>query len=107
MIYYPFTENNLTKLNLVSCKDTKIEISISVKISESLDKYNPKSDYYNDICSTTTSDYGTDITLEDRKNEFIENNMSLCQENRDLIEYNHENEKVKCSCDIKLKKIFF
>ena len=28
--------------------------------------------------------------------------MSLCQENCDLIEYNHENEKVKCSCDIKL-----
>ena len=98
-IYYPFTDSNLTKLNLASCEDTKIEISISVKISGSLDKYNPKSDYYNDICSTTTSDDGTDITLEDRKNEFIDNNMSLCKENCDLIEYNHEKEKVKCSCN--------
>ena len=101
-VYYPLNGNNLTKLNLTSCKDTKIEISIKVKINDSLDKYNLKSDYYNDICSTTTTESGTDISLKDRKNEFIDNNMSLCEENCDLIEYNHIKEKAKCSCDIKL-----
>ena len=45
---------------------------------------------------------GTDISLKDRKNEFIDNNMSLCEENCDLIEYNPIKEKAKCSCDIKL-----
>ena len=40
------------------------------------------------MCSTTTSESGTDISLKDRKNEFINNNMSLCEENCDLIEYN-------------------
>ena len=102
-VYYPLNGNNLTKLNLTSCKDTKIEISIKVKINDSFDKYNPKSDYYNDICSSATSESGTDISLKDRKNEFIDNNMSLCEENCDLIEYNFEKEKAKCSCDIKLK----
>ena len=101
-VYYPLIGNNLTKLNLTSCKDTKIEISISVKINGTLDKYNLKSDYYNDICTTTTSESGTDITLKDRKNEFIDNNMSLCEENCDLIEYNFTKGKAKCSCDIKL-----
>ena len=101
-VYYPLNDNNLTKLNLTLCKDTKIEISIKVKINGSLDKYNLKSDYYNDICSTTTSESGTDISLKDRKNEFIDNNMSLCEENCDLIEYNPKKEKAKCSCDIKL-----
>ena len=83
-IYYPlFNNNNLTKLNLTSCKDTKIEISIAVKINNSLDKYNKNSNYYNDICSKTTSESGTDISLKDRRNEFVNNNMSLWEENCD------------------------
>ena len=50
-VYHPLDNNNeLTKLNLTLCKDTKIEISIPIKINGALDIYNPKSDYYNDIC---------------------------------------------------------
>ena len=78
-VYYPLNNSNdLIKLNLELCKDTKIEISIKVKINESLDKYNPKSDYYNDICHKTTSKCDTDISLKDRRNEFVYNNMTLC-----------------------------
>jgi hypothetical protein len=29
--------------------------------------------------------------------------MSLCEENCELINYNSINEKVKCSCDVKMK----
>ena len=29
--------------------------------------------------------------------------MSLCEENCDLINYNYETKKVKCSCDMKIK----
>ena len=102
-IYYPlYNSQNLTKLNLTSCKNSKIEISISVKINDTLDKYNSSSEYYNDICSKTTSNSGTDISLKDRRNEFVDNNMSLCEENCELIDYNHSTEKAKCSCDIKL-----
>ena len=101
-VYYPFYNNNLTKLNLTVCKGTKIEISIPVKLNDdNIDKYNPKSGYYNDICYKTTSESGTDISLKDRQNEFVENNMTLCEENCDLINYNYTSEKAKCSCDIK------
>ena len=86
-VYYPLNNiSNLTKLNLSSCKDTKIEISISVKINGSLDKYDPNSNYYNNICSKATSESGTDISLKDRKNEYVNNNMSLCEENCELVE---------------------
>ena len=102
-VYYPLHgNNNLTKLDLSVCKDTKIEISIAVKINDKIDKYNLSSNYYNDICSKTTSESGTDISLKDRRNDFVDNNMSLCEENCELIDYNYNNEKVKCSCDIKL-----
>ena len=97
-VYYPlYNISSLIKLNLSYCKNRKVDISIPVTINESLDKYNPKSDYYNSICSKATSDYGTDITLEDRKNEYIDNNMTLCEENCELIDYNYITEKVKCS----------
>ena len=102
-IYYPFNNStNLTKLNLTSCKDAKIEISIAVKIDDILDKYNASSGYYNDICYKATTESGTDISLKDRKNEFFDNNMTLCEENCELIDYNYEKGKAKCSCDVKL-----
>ena len=92
----------MVKLNLDSCLNTKIDISIPVSINDNLDKYNPKSKYYNDICSKTISECNTDITLNDRKNEFIDNNMTLCEENCELTNYDYKTEKVKCSCDIKM-----
>ena len=95
-IYYPLNnDDELSKLNLSYCKDTKIDISISVKIDEELDKYNSSSDYYNDICYKTISESGTDISLNDRRNEFVNNNLSLCEENCELIEYDYIKEKAK------------
>ena len=101
-IYYPLYNQSLSKLNLELCKDTKVEISIPVSIDDEIEQHNPKSNYYNDICSKSTSESGTDITLNDRKNEFINKDMSLCEENCDLINYNYDTEKVKCLCDIKI-----
>ena len=102
-VYYPFNSSNeLTKLNLNICKDNKVQISIPFVISERLEKYNISSDYYNDICSKTTSKNGTDITLKDRKNEFINDNMTLCNENCKFIEYDYNNKKAICSCEIKI-----
>ena len=101
-VYYPLNKSNiLIKLNLTYCEGTKIEISIPVKINGTLDIYNPKSDYYNEICYKATSKSETDIILKDRRNEFIDNNMTLCEENCELMEYDYAKEKSKCSCDIK------
>ena len=104
-VYYPLNNdgNELIKLNLTSCKGTKIEISIKVEINDSLDKYNPKSEYYNDICAKATSESGTDINLKDRQNEYVNNNMSLCEENCEFIDYNYTNKKAICSCEVILE----
>ena len=92
---------NLIKLNISYCHNSKIDISIPAKInSQEIDKYNSSSGYYNDICYISTTDTGTDITLKDRKNEFISNNKTLCQENCVLAVYNSSINKAKCSCDI-------
>ena len=102
-IYYPLYHRNLSKLNLIHCKDKKIYISIPVIIDDNIDKYNMSSNYYNNLCSKTTSQSGTDISLKDRKKEFIDNNMTLCEGDCKLIDYNSYTQKAKCQCDIKLK----
>ena len=102
-VYYPFTPNNLTKLDLIHCKDIKIDLYIPINISiDDLYKYNKSADLFNDICSTMTSESGTDETLKDRQNEFVENNMSICEEDCDMGEYDNETKKVLCSCYTKI-----
>ena len=98
-IYHPITKK---KLDLNICNNNKINISIPFNISENeIFKYNPKSEFYNDICSIYTTQYNTDITLKDRQNEFINNNMTLCENDCNFISYNYSLKKVNCECDIK------
>ena len=41
------------------------------------------------------------MTLKDRQNEFINNNMTLCEDDCDFISYNYSLKKVNCECDVK------
>ena len=102
-VYYPLYDLNLEKLDLSKCENIRVELSIPVYLDNDIDKHNLSSGYYNNICSKTTSKYGTDICLKDRQKEFIDNNMTLCEENCDLIDYNEKTKKAKCSCEIKIK----
>ena len=101
-LYYPLYSESLFKLNLSICKNMQIDISIPISINGDISLYNQSSNYYNDICSKAISDFGTDISLFDRKNLFVENNMTLCEEDCRLIDYNYTTEKAKCSCLIKI-----
>ena len=63
-----------------------------------MDKFNTSSGYFNDICYTTTTDDGTDISLKDRKNEYIEGDYIICQDDCEFSAYNFEIKKAKCEC---------
>ena len=100
-VYYPLFGRELIKLNLTVCENSKIDLSIPVILSDSLDKINSSSDYYNDICYTYTSEDGTDISLSDRKKDFIKNNLTVCEEDCDFSDYDYSNGKAICSCKVK------
>ena len=101
-VYYPLFNNYLIKLNMTVCENIKINVSIPVTISENnIDKANASSDYYNDICYTDTSENGTDISLTDRKKNFVNNNLTVCEEDCDFISYDYEMKKAVCSCKVK------
>ena len=87
-IYYPFYCTNLTQLDLSICENDRIIVSNPIIIDDIIDKYNPKS--------------GTDISIKDRREEYINNNMSLCEEDCTFEEYDFNNNKSICSCGFKI-----
>ena len=99
-VYYKLN-GSLSILNLFYCKDIKADLFIPVEINESIDILNSSSGYYNDICYTTNSNSGTDISLKDRKKEYVNGNKTICQEDCDFSEYDTALQKAKCSCEIK------
>ena len=102
--YEVYNIKEKVRLNLNNCKDEKILISIPVNIDEeNLFKYNTSSEYYNDICFPYTTKYNTDIILSDRRNEFKNNNMSLCESNCEYIGYDINDKKALCECGVKIE----
>ena len=101
-VYYPLNhDSKLHALNLSICENTNINIYLPLTLNGNLDKYDSNSDFYNDICNTYTSENGTDLTLSERKNNYINNNLALCEENCYLEEYNENIERAKCTCKTK------
>ena len=100
-IYHPI---NKSKLNLAYCEDILIKLNIPVNIDEnSLFKHDPNSQFYHDNCFSYTTENGTDIILKDRKQEFINNNLSPRENNCNYTGHNEENKQSSCNCNIKNK----
>ena len=100
--YDIFSPDGKIKLNLDYCSNMLISYFIPASIEEKdLFKYNITSDYYNDICFPYTTENGTDITLYDRKNEYINGDYILCEYNCTFKGYDNKTKKAECSCEIK------
>ena len=66
--------------------------------------YDSNNKLYNDICYTFTSNHNTDMTIEDRINEYLLK-LSLCETNCSLINIvnkeEYQNPRSLCNCKIK------
>ena len=102
-VYHP---DSKIKLDLKTyCKDILIDFDIPASVDEdNLYKYDPNSEYYTNECVPSTSDNGTDIILNDRKEEFINNNLSLCENKCTYNGYNEDSKTSSCECEIKAKE---
>ena len=100
IIEYKIFFQNGTELNFSICNCMKFIYSIPVSLNESLlYKYNPNSEYNNELCFQFTTEYKTDIILYDRRNEFNVENASYCESNCKFLKY--DNGRVYCECPIK------
>ena len=101
-VYHP---KNKSKLDLSLCNKTSINYNIPVSINEdNLFKYDPNNEYYNDECNAYTTKDGTDILIKDRQEEFVDNNMSLCENICTYIGYDSTTKKALCECGIKYQE---
>ena len=100
--YEIYDYNKKQRLNLSICHDIPIEIEVPASINENeLFKYNISSDYYNDKCFPYTTEDKTDIILNDRKKEYYQNNMSLCEKDCKYNGYKNKSKRAKCECKVK------
>jgi len=100
--YIIFNPENNSRLDLSVCNNDNINIYIPVDIKENnLYKYQPSSMYYKDICFQYENEFKTDILLSDRKKEFNEKYISLCESNCIFNNYNNITKTVLCDCKIK------
>ena len=98
-IFNPLTKE---KLDLTKCLDKKINIYIPVSIDEeNVYKYDPNSNYYKDKCFPSLTECENENILEERKNEFNNNYLSLCEVNCIYKGYDLGTKKVTCECNIK------
>ena len=104
MEYLIFTKEGV-QLNLDICKDLQIQYAIPLEINEKdIYKYDPNSEFYNEICIQYKSESNTDVTRCGGKKDFNEKNMALCENDCEFKEYNKQSQKVICNC--KIKRVF-
>ena len=111
-VEYEIYAENLTKLNLSYCKNEKIIIKSPHSISEDLlskyilgekygyDIFNSNNSFYNNICTRFKSEFGSDVTINDRRKYYYVDEL-FCEENCLYISYNSSNMKVACECPTK------
>ena len=101
VIYYPLNHIKLEELDLALCSGDAVSIFYNEKMSkEDAMKHDLNSAYYTDVCYTSTSDDGTDIPLQQRQQDSIDNDLSYCNAGCEFINHD-ELEQVECKCSMK------
>ena len=92
------------KLNLSLASKTTINIGYHFEIEKGEEhKYNPFDKYYSDPCLQAISKDGFNMIINDRIDEFLNNNYSLCEKNCKYKGYNSETGIIECECSLKDK----
>ena len=66
--------------------------------------YNPfdvNSPFYNDICTAFTNENGNDVLLDDRRKDYFDENVNLCESGCKFVGYNISTNMYTCICNIK------
>ena len=114
-IYNPKTLKNVS---MYVCRDISISVSVPITLDENTkaiyasmsqsgyNLFDLNDSFYNDICSTYTTENGTDLTLVDRKNLIFDNsgNISMCQDGCTFESYNLTTRKAQCDCSIQIEE---
>ena len=102
--YKVFNPEANDPLDLSKCNESPITILYPVQkdIENDTSIHDLNNEYYKDRCIPVTTENGTDITPKDRKNEYNNNYLGLCEKDCEFVEYNIETKSSKCNCKAKI-----
>ena len=112
--YEIYEPTNKTKLDLSICQNITADIYIPINLSEETqrkydnlkkygyDLFNINDPFYLKICTPYKTENGTDVLLEDRKNDYYYSsvNETTCQSNCHFSKYLSDSKFLKCECSI-------
>ena len=114
--YEVYSPDKKKMLNLSLCDKSQIDLLVPVYIDEEVnnlyniiskegyDIFNENSSFYKDICTPFTTEDGTDILLYDRHNTYYNENIVLCENTCNYVNYNSTTKRAKCHCQVKKEK---
>ena len=105
-------------LPLADCQEagTTVTVSNPFNIGNLLTQYQSKtgsvvvngynvfdvnSPFYNDICTDFTNENGNDVLLDDRRKDYFDENINLCETGCKFVGYNTTTNLYTCICNIK------
>lgn len=80
--------------------DSQFQSKISSVVSNGYDVFDSSSPFYNDICSPFTNENGNDVLLEDRRTDYFNENLNLCDKGCTFKGYNLNTKRYTCRCPI-------
>ena len=88
----PFNTQNLI---------TQFQSKIDAVVSNGYDVFDSNSPFYNDICTPFTNENGNDVLLDERRADYFNENINLCESGCTFVSYNLSLKMYTCSCPIK------
>ena len=70
-------------------------------VENGYDAFSFDSDFYNDICTPFTNEYGNDVLLSDRRKYYFLETLNICKDGCTFVGYNSSVNSYSCACDAK------
>ena len=77
---------------------TSFQYKVLSTVGENYNPWDFESPFYNDICTPFTNENGNDVLLDDRRKDYYNSDISLCEENCHFVGYNTSLKMYACKC---------
>ena len=80
---------------------TQYQSKTGAVVDNGYNAFDINSPFYHDICTPFTNENGNDVLLDDRRKDYFNENINLCEEGCKFVGYNTSTNMYTCYCNIK------
>ena len=91
LVSNPFSTPNLV---------TELQSKIGSIVSNGYDPFTSDSPFYNDICTPFTNENGNDVLLNERRTDYFDENINICDKGCNFSHYDPETKMYTCKCKV-------